>query len=94
MLIAPLLSPDIMEQRIFNWDVPLRCLILYSEFEEIIEFLNRVKEGKPPFVHKIHKRQLNLGDIRQEAPAPVARSNKACSFSRRSKPLVWRSDSR
>ena len=75
MLVAPLLSPDIMEQRILNWDVPLRCLIIYSEFEEIIKFLKKVKEDKPPFVHKIHKRQLNLGDIRQEVPAPVARSN-------------------
>ena len=61
MLVAPLLSPDIMEQRILNWDVPLRCLIIYSEFEEIIKFLKKVKEDKPPFVHKIHKRQLNLG---------------------------------
>jgi hypothetical protein len=39
------------------------------------KFLEKVKDDKPPFVHKIHKRQLSLGDIRQEVPAPVARSN-------------------
>jgi hypothetical protein len=58
MLSAHLLGPDIMEQRILNWDVPLRCLVIYSEFEEIIKFLKKVKEDKPPFVHKIHKHQL------------------------------------